>query len=49
MKENRSKQYVSPICTEIEIDLEGILCSSGYGLGSDHDGIFGNDDDIFND
>lgn len=48
MAENRTKQYVSPLCTEMEIKLEGILCSSGYGLGSDHDGIVGDDDNIFN-
>lgn len=48
MAENRSKHYESPVCTEMEIDLEGILCASGYGLGAGHDGIFGDDDDIFN-
>lgn len=48
MTENRSKMYVSPLCTELEISLEGILCASGMNFGSDHEGIGGNDDDIFN-
>lgn len=48
MTENKTAQYESPLCTQLEIAHEGILCASGINFGSGHDGIGGNDDDIFN-
>ena len=48
MTENKTAQYVSPLCTKLEIALEGVLCASEMNFGSDHEGIHGNDDEIFN-
>ena len=48
MTENKSRLYQSPLCVEIEFIHEGILCSSTLGTGSNHEGIVGDDDDIFN-
>ncbi|MBR5562981.1 MAG: hypothetical protein IKW11_02000 [Bacteroidales bacterium] len=40
--------YESPVCLVMEIAHEGLLCTSGLNGGFGHDGIGGNDDDIFN-
>ena len=49
MKETMTAQYESPLCTELEIDPEGILCGSGIIIGPGHEGIDGSDDEIFKD
>ena len=42
------QKYTSPVCSIVEIENEGILCASELDGGFDHNGIGGNDDDIFN-
>jgi hypothetical protein len=39
--------YESPVCLVLGVEHEGILCSSGINGGFNHDGVGGNDDDIF--
>ena len=48
MNRTELHKYMSPICSIVEIENEGILCGSDFSGGFDHDGIGGNDDDIFN-
>lgn len=39
--------YIAPHCSIVEIYSEGVLCQSG-GIGDiEHDGIIGDDSDIF--
>jgi hypothetical protein len=39
--------YITPHCSIVEIYSEGLLCQSG-GIGNiEHDGITGDDSDIF--
>ncbi len=39
--------YIAPHCSMVEIYSEGVLCQSG-GVGDiEHDGIIGDDSDIF--
>lgn len=48
MKEFKLKLYTSPSCTVMEMKNEGVLCASDWSGGIDHDGIVGDDNDIFN-
>lgn len=40
--------YESPACLILETEYEDMLCSSGIDGDFIHDGIVGDDDDIFN-
>ena len=40
--------YESPVCLIMEIAHEGLLCQSNLQGGFGHDGVDGNEDDIFN-
>lgn len=48
MKRIELKNYTSPSCQVMEMETEGVLCASDWSGGIDHDGIVGDDNDIFN-
>jgi hypothetical protein len=41
------KNYVSPACTVLEFEYEGVLCLSGTNGQFVHQGITGDDREIF--